>query len=129
MTDSFGEDLAFFFREKPEAQALYKVFAQKVFDQVDSVDVKVQKTQIAFRNKHYFAFVSLLPVRKKAQRPDTYITVSFGLRRRLDSPRIDAAAEPYPERWTHHMLLSDPAQIDGELLGWIEQAAVFAARK
>ena len=129
MTDSFGEDLAFFFREKPEAQALYEVFAQKVFDQVDNVDVKVQKTQIAFRNKHYFAFVSLLPVRKKAQRPDTYITVSFGLRRRLDSPRIDAAAEPYPERWTHHVLISSPEEIDDELMGWVREAAVFAALK
>ena len=32
----------------------------------DDVTVKVQKTQISFSNRHNFAFVSLLPVRIKA---------------------------------------------------------------
>lgn len=51
------------------------------------------------------------------------------LRRRLDSPRVDAATEPYPNRWTHHLLISDPAEIDDELMGWIREAAAFSDGK
>ena len=119
-----------FFASRPGTLALYQVLRDRVLARTgDDTRIKVQKTQITFFNRHGFAFVSFLPVRRKGQRPNVWITVSFGLRRRLDSMRIDAAAEPCPERWTHHILISDPAQIDDELLGWIEEAAVFAARK
>ena len=118
-----------FFAGKPGALDLYQVFERRVLAEVDGVRIRVQKTQISFSNRHNFAFVSLLPVRRKAERPDVWITVSFGLRRRLDSPRVDAAVEPYPERWTHHILVSSPDQIDAELMGWIREAAVFANGK
>ena len=94
-----------FFAGCPEALALYEPF------------------------RHGFAFVSRLAVRRKAERPPVWITVSFGLRRRLPSPRIDGAVEPYPERWTHHVMIGDPSEIDGELMDWIEEAAAFAAMK
>ena len=126
MTD---EELLFF-APKPGTLALYEVLRARVLARTgDDTRVKVQKTQITFFNRHGFAFVSFLPCRPKARRPEVWLTVSFGLRRRLDSGRIDAAVELYPERWTHHMLLSDPDQIDDELLGWIEEAAAFAAMK
>ena len=119
-----------FFASRPGTLALYQVLRDRVLARTgDDTRIKVQKTQITFFNRHGFAFVSFLPCRPKAARPEVWLTLSFGLRRRLDSRRIDAAAEPYPERWTHHILLSDPAQIDGELLDWIEEAAVFAAKK
>ena len=102
---------------------------QRVLAEVDGVRIQVRKTQISFADRYNFAFVSRLPVRRKAERPAAWITVSFGLRRREPSGRIDAAVEPYPERWTHHVMISDPAQIDDELMGWIREAAVFAARK
>ena len=57
------------------------------------------------------------------------IVVSFGLSYRVDSPRIWVATEPYPNRWTHHMLIADEGQLDDELLGWIKEAAAFAAAK
>ena len=122
-------DVLFFFNEKPTAIPLYEAFAKRVLVEIDNVSVKVQKTQISFSNKHNFAFVSFLPVRKAKQRPETYITVSFGLRYKKDSPRIDAASEPYPNRWTHHMLISSEEEIDNELMGWIKEAAAFSAGK
>ena len=118
-----------FFAGKPEALSLYEVFRRRVLEEADIVRIRVQKTQISFANRHNFAFVSFLPARRKAERPDHWITVSFGLRRRLDSRRIDAAVEPYPERWTHHMLVSSPDQIDDELMRWVREAAVFANGK
>ena len=91
--------------------------------------IKVQKTQISFSNRRNFAFVSFLPIRKAKERPETYITVTFGLRYKKESPRIDMSSEPYPNRWTHHMLISSVDEIDDELMGWIKEAAAFSAGK
>ena len=124
-----SSDELFFFNEKPAALPLYEAFAQRIFAEIDNVTVKVQKTQISFSNKHNFAFVSFLPARKAKDRPKTYITVTFGLRYKKESPRIDAASEPYPNRWTHHMLIASEEEIDDELMGWIKEAAGFSASK
>ena len=123
-----GDEL-FFFDEKPAALPFYEEFAKRLLTEIDNVTVKVQKTQISFSNKYNFAFVSLLPVRKAKARPETWITVTFGLRYKKESPRIDAATEPYPNRWTHHMLISSVDEIDDELMGWIKEAAAFSAGK
>ena len=123
-----GDEL-FFFDEKPAAIPLYEAFAKRLLAEIDDVTVKVRKTQISFSNRYNFAFVSLLPVRKAKARPETYITVTFGLRYKKESPRIDVTSEPYPNRWTHHMLISSADEIDDELMGWIKEAAAFSAGK
>ena len=123
-----GDELCFF-NEKPAALPLYETFAKRLLAEIDHVIIKVQKTQISFSNSHNFAFVSLLPVRRAKARPETYITVTFGLRYKKESPRIDVASEPYPNRWTHHMLISSVDEIDDELMGWIKEAAAFSAGK
>ncbi len=123
-----GDEL-FFFNEKPAALPLYEAFAQRLLTEIDNVTVKVQKTQISFSNRHNFAFVSFLPARRAKERPKTYITVTFGLQYKKESPRIDAASEPYPNRWTHHMLISSVEEIDDELMGWLKEAAAFSAGK
>ena len=124
-----NQDILSFFDGKPEALPLYEAFEQKVLTGVEDVKVKVQKTQIAFSNRHNFAFVSLLPVRRAKERPAVYIVVTFGLGRRAESPRIDAATEPYPGRWTHHVLISELSGIDEELMAWVREAAAFSAAK
>ena len=124
-----SSDELFFFGEKPAALPLYEEFAKRLLAEIDNVTVKVQKTQISFSNKYNFAFVSLLPVRKAKARPETWITVTFGLQYKKESPRIDVASEPYPNRWTHHMLISSVDEIDDELMGWIKEAAAFSAGK
>lgn len=123
------QDILFFFDQKPEALPLYTALEEKILSEIDNVSVKVSKTQIAFSNRRNFAFVSFLPARKAKDRPKTYITVTFGLGDRVNSPRIDGAVEPYPNRWTHHLLISDAAEIDGQLMGWIREAAAFSAGK
>lgn len=123
------QDVLLFFDRKPAALPLYEAFARRVLAEIDGVTIKAQKTQISFSNRHGFAFVSFLPVRRAKDRPDPYIVVSFGLDHRVDSPRIDAAVEPYPRRWTHHLLLAGPEEIDDELMAWIKEAAAFAAAK
>lgn len=122
-------DVLFFFQKDPAALPLYEALEARVLAEVENVTVKVQKTQITFTNPRVFAAVSFLPARRKARRPDHYITVTLGLNRRLDSPRVDAAFEPYPARWTHHLLISSPEEIDEELMAWVREAAGFSAAK
>lgn len=124
-----NQDIFFFFEKSPMALPLYERFEEKVLSEMEDVRIRVQKTQISFSNRHNFACVSFLPVRKAKERPDVYIVVSFGLNHRLDSPRIDAVAEPYPNRFTHHVLISKPEEIDGELMDWIKEAGSFSAGK
>lgn len=117
-----------FFRKMPETHTLYNVFAKCVRKKFSDVQIQIQKSQISFSNKHQFAFV-WLPVRKIINRPDVYIIVSFGLSHRLVSPRIVEATEPYPNRWTHHLIIQSPNEIDAELMDWIKEVHDFAAIK
>lgn len=86
--------------------------------------VKVQKSQISFYGAGLFAMVSL-PRRKR----DPGIVVSFGLGQREPSPRISAAVEPYPGRWTHHVAVTGAEDLDEELLGWLHKAWAFSQAK
>lgn len=124
-----GPDVLFFFEKDPAALGIYEVFEAKTLEAVENAFIRVQKTQITFTNPRVFAAVSLLPVRKKAQRPEHYITVTLGLNRRLESSRVDVASEPYPARWTHHLMIASPGEVDGELMDWVREAAAFAAAK
>ena len=123
------EQVLLFFDKVPDALPLYAELERRILAEYPDTRIKVQKTQISFYNMHLFACVSFAKVRKKADRPDSYIVVTFGLEHRVDSPRIDIATEPYPNRWTHHVLISDLSEIDDELMGWIREAAEFSDRK
>ncbi|MFH5835002.1 DUF5655 domain-containing protein [Proteiniclasticum sp. C24MP] len=117
-----------FFERMPQAQPLYEKLRDNIIKKFPDVAVKIQKSQISFSNRHQFAFV-WLPVRKMKNRPERYIVVSFGLPYRIESSRIIEAVEPYPSRWTHHLIIADPLEIDGELMKWIEEAYNFALTK
>ena len=118
-----------FFQQDMEALPLYEQLESLILDRIPDVQIKVQKSQISFYNRHMFACVSFAKVRKAKERPDHYIVVTFGLDHRLDSPRVDVATGPYPNRWTHHVLISSSGEIDDELMGWIQEASVFSALK
>ena len=122
-------EILFFFSEHMDALPLYQRLETLILEQIPDVRIKVSKTQIGFFNKRGFAFVSFNPCRRAKDRPETWMTVTFGLAFRVDDPRIDVATEPYPNRWTHHVTVSRVEDMDGQLLGWIREAAVFSASK
>ena len=124
-----SSDILFFFGEHMDALPIYEKLEERILAQIPDVKIKVAKTQITFANKRGFAFVSFNPCRKAADRPETWLTVTFGLGYRKESPRIDVATEPYPNRWTHHVMVGSPDEIDGELMDWIKEAAAFSAGK
>ena len=122
-------DTLLFFEGHMAALPLYEKLAKRALSEVDNVRIKVQKSQISFYNKHMFACVAFARVRKKKDCPEDYIVVTFGLKHKVESPRIDIVTEPYPNRWTHHLLISRLDEIDEELMGWMKKAAAFAAVK
>lgn len=124
-----NDEILFFFDKHMDALPLYETIEEKIMKEIKNVQRKVQKSQISFYNKHLFACVSFARVRKKKDCPPIFIVVTFGLGRRLESPRIEIATEPYPNRWTHHLLISDAREIDDELLSWIKEAAAFSNGK
>lgn len=121
-------ETSLFFENMPQALPLYRVFAEKVVAEYPDVQITFHKSQISFSNNHQFAFV-WLPIRKMKNRPDIYIIISFGLSHRLNSPRIVEAVEPYPNRWTHHLIIKNRSEVDTELMNWINEAYDFAAKK
>ncbi len=122
-------DILFFFGEHMEALPIYERLEDAILTRIPDVKIKVAKTQITFANRRGFAFVSFNPCRRAKDRPAVWMTISFGLGCRRESPRIDVATEPYPGRWIHHVMVGAPDEIDGELLGWIQEAADYAFSK
>lgn len=118
---------ALFFGGASEAFALYAELEKRLLAAHPDVTVKVQKTQITFSARFGFAWF-WLPDRRVKGRPEAKLMVSFGLDHRLESPRIFVAVEPYPNRWTHHVILSAPQELDPELMDWLEQAYAFGQR-
>lgn len=121
-----NSDARLFFDSMPEAFPIYEAFEEKVTASFPLVRVQVRKSQISFSNRHLFACVSL---RKIKNQPGFYIIVTFGLSYQVESRRIFQSVEPYPNRWTHHVLVRSADELDDELMGWIRQAYDFSAQK
>lgn len=114
------------FEAMPGALPLYVALSEKLLADFPGVTVQAAKTQITFKARYGFAFVSL---RRMKGCPEVFLILSLGLGRRLDSPRVAVAVEPYPGRWTHHFIISEREQLDDELWGWVREAWEFALTK
>ena len=124
----YDADILSFFTGKPQELTLYEALFRLMEGAFPDASVQVQKSQISFYGRHLFAAASL-PQRRRKDWPQNLIIVTFGLSRRVDSPRIAVAVEPYPGRWTHHIPVSEETQLDGELLGWLREAYDFSETK
>ena len=123
------QNILFFFNEHPQAIPLYEAFEARLLAELDGVVIQPQKSQITLKNRRVFGAVSFLPARRAKDRPDPYLTITLGLNRREGSPRVDQASEPYPGRWTHHLVIGSVEEIDDELMAWVKEAYDFAASK
>lgn len=127
MEDLRPEELLFF-QGRENALPLYLCLRQQL-EMCQPLEIQVKKTQISLIRRRLFGAVSFTPVRRAKERPAQWITLTIGLGRRLSSPRIDAAVEPYPGRWTHHLMIGSEAELDQEVLDWLREAAAFAETK
>lgn len=107
-----------FFEGSPTGLALYKAVAGAI-SSIGPAEVRVTKSQIAFRRRKGFAFI---------WRPGQYVktdapaVLSFGSPQELHSPRFKEVVHPAPKVWMHHLELRDRSQIDAEVRGWLAAA-------
>ncbi len=127
--DTVLQDTLMFFDKQPAALPLYKAFEARLLAVFPETKIRVQKSQISFFNRHLYACVSFQRVRKKAELPDPYIVITLGLSYPLASDRVAVKTEPYPGRWTTHIVIGSAAEIDDELISWLLQAYLYADSK
>ena len=127
--DYIEQDALLFFKEHPAALPVYEAFARKLAGALPDSNVRVQKTQITFSNRHVYACVSFLRVKKKAELPDSFFVLTLGLPYALESERVAVKTQPYPGRWTTHFVISRLSDLDEELFAWVRQAYAFAVQK
>jgi hypothetical protein len=106
------------FQDHPEGLALYRAVRDAVA-RIGDADVRVTKSQVAFRRRRGFAFV---------WRPGQYLrsevpaVLSIALPYEVSSDRVKSVAHPSPRVWMHHLELDDAAQVDDEVSGWLAEA-------
>ena len=122
-------EVLLFFDRHMEAFELYRAFEERLYSTFPEVNRRVQKTQITFTNRHVFACVSFARVKRKAELPEGWMVITLGLPAPLESDRVAVRTEAYPGRWTHHIVVSRPGELDEELFSWIRSAYAFAEAK
>lgn len=127
--DTTIQDTWFFFDRHRAAYPLYECFQEKLLARFPESRIKVQKSQISYYNRHLYACVSFLKVKKKAELPEDCFVLTLGLSAPPESDRVAAKTEPYPGRWTTHFVIGSPSDLDEELFDWIGQAYQFAQAK
>ena len=123
------DDTLLFFAGHGEALALYQALEVILYSSFPHVNRRVQKTQITFYNSHVFACVSFARVKRKAELPEGWLTLTLGLPYPLESERVAVKTEAYPGRWTHHFVLSRAEDLDSEMMDWIGASYAFAESK
>ncbi len=118
MTPDSGRTPEDFFDGHPDGLAVYRAVEHAARDLGD-VEVRVSRSQIAFRRRTGFAYL---------WRPGQYVrsevpaVLSLALPHELDSPRFKEVAHPAPAVWMHHLEVSGPASLDAEVRGWLAEA-------
>ena len=87
--DDEPQNAMLFFDQHPESYPLYEAFYEKLMSRFPEARAKVQKSQISFYNRHLFACVSFLRVKKKADFRNRWILAA---RQRKQNP-IRAAGQ------------------------------------
>ena len=123
------QDTMMFFDGHQEVFPIYETFENMLLHLYPQTKRKVQKTQITFSNRHVFACVSFMRPKRKSELPTSYFVLTLGLSYPLESERVAVKTEPYPGRWTTHIVISDISDLDSELLDWVRQAYELAEHK
>ena len=115
-----------FFDAMPAMLPVYEALREKLLSAYPDLGIRVTKTQISFKNRYIFAVVSFQRV---PGCPKEHLLVTFGLGYPKQDPRIPLVTEASPNRWTHHVPVTAPEQLDRALMDWIDEAYQFALIK
>jgi hypothetical protein len=95
-----------------------------VRDVLPDAEVRVTRSQIAFRRRRAFAWL---------WRPRMYlgrgaeIVLSIVLPREDPSPRWKEVVRPSAESWMHHLDVASVEELDAQVEGWLREAAAAGA--
>lgn len=120
-------DVLTFLGADPHRIALFETAEEAILAPGES-RMTVGKSQISWGNPKKFAFLSL-PRRVGGGFPAGCLILTFGLEHRVAHPRIFQSVEPYPDRWTHHVVLSATGDVDDLVRAWLAEAYTFAKTK
>ena len=125
---SMSMDECLFFQGHPDALPVYEQFRLRVLAQWPDVEIRTARTQISFFRKTMMCCASFLPLGRKAERPDSWLVISFGLDRLLETDGISVGVQAAPGRWTHHVMISSAEEMNDAFWAWIRMAADFSMR-
>ena len=112
-------DVLFFFDGHAGSIPLYEALAKRLLAEYPATKIQVRKTQIGFHDGRLYACASLTPVRRRAERPDPFLTVTFSLDAPVPSGRL-VCVPVRSNRFTHHAVIGAASDIDGELMAWLQ---------
>jgi hypothetical protein len=113
-----------YFDGKEESRRLFDALRERI-ESLGTVEMVVQKSQIAFRRKKGFAYVWIPGKYLRGRVAPLVLTIGF--RHRDISPRWKEVVEAAPGRFTHHMEIHSPNDIDNQVCGWLQEAWSQAA--
>ncbi len=108
-----------FFAGQPQSRQLFDALCGMI-EAFGPVALRVTKSQVAFRRRKTFAW-AWMPG-KYLRRPAAPLVLTLALRRRDASRRWKEAVEPAPGRFTHHLELYSPQDIDDQVQAWLREA-------
>lgn len=112
--------LAEFLAEYPYAAAAFEKVTE-ILDELGPYEIRVTKSQIAFRRRRGFAFI-WTPGRYLTK-PNTEVVLSIDLDHHDPSPRFKEVVHPAPNHWMHHLEIHDLDELDDEVTAWLAEAA------
>ena len=113
-----------FFAGWEESAWIFETLRSAIGD-LGPAEIRVTKSQIAFRRRKAFAWAWIPGRYLRGEHAPLVLTLSF--RRKDPSPRWKEIVEPTPGRFTHHLELSSPAEIDDDVRAWLWEAWADAA--
>ncbi len=128
MTNPSDTAVAAVFANLPAALPLYQVIEDRIMATWPRTTIKVSKTQISFSNRYGFAW-AWPPTRRMKDWPPVCCGLTFGLDHQIVHPRVVVAVEPYPRRWTHHVLIATAEDLDDQVMEWVTQSYEFSLHK
>ena len=117
-----------YFDGRPASLALYRFVRDEILRAYPSAVADVQKTQITFRDPFVFACV-WLPPRPGKGHGDGHVVLSFGLDHPVDNPRVQPPVQVRANRWTHHLWLTSPGDMDAQALQWVKDSHALPHRR
>ena len=103
-----------FFGERDAAHGLFHHLVSRLAERTGPFDLAATKSRVSCVARTRFLWVH-------EAHADGAIWIGFLLPHALDSKRLRSGRLP-GGRWSHHARLDSEADVDGELLGWLEEA-------